>query len=62
MVKNRMRALLSQHAVVLLDVTDLYGKAGLAWLLLFRQFSAGSHKRNPASLNHRAIGEADLLS
>lgn len=32
MVKNRLRALLSQHAVVLPDVTDLYGKAGLAWL------------------------------
>jgi transposase len=32
MVKNRIRALLSQHAIVLPDVTDLYGKAGLAWL------------------------------
>jgi transposase len=33
MVKNRIRALLTQHAIVLPDVTDLYGKAGLAWLL-----------------------------
>lgn len=32
MVKNRIRALLSQHAIVLPDVTDLFGKAGLAWL------------------------------
>src|ERR1700730_1361282 len=32
MLKNRIRALLSQHAVVLSDVTDLYGKAGLEWL------------------------------
>jgi transposase len=32
MVKNRIHALLSQHAIVLPDVTDLYGKAGLAWL------------------------------
>lgn len=32
MVKNRIRALLSQHAVALPDVSDLYGKAGLRWL------------------------------
>jgi transposase len=32
MLKNRIRALLSQHAVVLPDVTDLYGRAGLGWL------------------------------
>jgi transposase len=32
MVKNRIHALLTQHAIVLPDVTDLYGKAGLAWL------------------------------
>jgi len=32
MVKNRIHALLAQHAIVLPDVTDLYGKAGLAWL------------------------------
>jgi transposase len=32
MVKNRIRALLSQHALQLPLVTDLYGKAGLQWL------------------------------
>ncbi len=32
MVKNRIHALLTQHAIVGPDVTDLYGKAGLAWL------------------------------
>ncbi len=32
MVKNRIWALLSQHAVELPKVTDLYGKAGMAWL------------------------------
>lgn len=32
MVKNRIRALLTQHALALPDVTDLYGNAGLAWL------------------------------
>jgi transposase len=32
MVKNRIHALLAQHAIVLPDATDLYGKAGLAWL------------------------------
>jgi transposase len=32
MVKNRIRALLSQHAVALPDVSDLYGKAGLRWI------------------------------
>lgn len=32
MVKNRIHALLTQHAVLRPDVTDLYGKAGLAWL------------------------------
>jgi len=32
MLKNRIRALLSQHTVMLPDVTDLYGKAGLEWL------------------------------
>jgi transposase len=32
MVKNRILALLTQHAIVLPDVADLYGKAGLAWL------------------------------
>lgn len=32
MLKNRIRALLSQHAVLLPDMTDLYGKAGLEWL------------------------------
>jgi transposase len=32
MLKNRIRALLTQHAVMLPDVTDLYGKAGLEWL------------------------------
>ena len=32
MVKNRIHALLAQHAVELPDATDLYGKAGLAWL------------------------------
>jgi len=44
MVKSRVRTLLSQHAVVLPDVTDLYGKAGLAWLhqLTLQLGSAGS--------------------
>jgi transposase len=32
MLKNRIRALLSQHAIVLPEVSDLYGKAGLRWL------------------------------
>jgi transposase len=32
MLKNRVHALLTQHATVLPDVTDLYGKAGCAWL------------------------------
>ena len=32
MVKNRIHALLAQHAIVRPDVTDLYGKVGLAWL------------------------------
>jgi transposase len=32
MVKNRIHALLAQHAIIRPDVTDLYGKAGLAWL------------------------------
>lgn len=32
MVKNRIHALLAQHALELSDATDLYGKAGLAWL------------------------------
>lgn len=32
MVKNRIGALLSQHAVALPEVSDLYGKAGLAFL------------------------------
>jgi transposase len=32
MFKNRIRALLSQHAVPLPEVSDLYGKAGLRWL------------------------------
>jgi len=32
MVKNRIHALLAQHAIELPDVTDLYGKAGFAWL------------------------------
>lgn len=32
MIKNRIRALLSQHAIELPDVSDLYGKAGLRWL------------------------------
>lgn len=32
MLKNRIRALLSQHAIVFPDVSDLYGKAGLRWL------------------------------
>ncbi len=32
MLKNRIQTLLSQHIVVRPDVTDLFGKAGLAWL------------------------------
>ena len=32
MVKNRMRALLSQHALQLPAVSDLYGKEGMQWL------------------------------
>ncbi len=32
MMKNRIRALLSQHAMALPEVSDLFGKAGLAWL------------------------------
>jgi transposase len=32
MLKNRVRALLSQHAMVLPETSDLYGKAGLRWL------------------------------
>jgi transposase len=36
MVKNRIRALLSQHTVELPDVSDLYGKAGMAWLRALR--------------------------
>lgn len=32
MMKNRIRALLSQYAMVLPEVSDLFGKAGLAWL------------------------------
>ena len=32
MVKNRIQALLSQHAMALPDVSDLFGKAGLGWL------------------------------
>src|SRR6516165_7861309 len=32
MGKNRIHSLLTQHAIVLPDVTDLYGKAGFAWL------------------------------
>ena len=32
MMKNRIRALLSQHAIALPEVSDLFGKAGLAWL------------------------------
>jgi transposase len=36
MLKNRIRALLSQHAIVLPDVSDLYGRAGLDWLYHLR--------------------------
>jgi transposase len=32
MMKNRIRALLSQHAIALPEVSDLFVKAGLAWL------------------------------
>jgi transposase len=32
MLKNRIRALLAQHAVKLPEVSDLFGKAGLGWL------------------------------
>jgi transposase len=32
LVKNRIQALLSQHALELPEVSDLYGKAGLQWL------------------------------
>lgn len=32
MVKNRVRALLAQHAVELPEVSDLFGKAGREWL------------------------------
>jgi transposase len=32
MVKNRMRALLTQHSVALPKLSDLFGKSGLAWL------------------------------
>lgn len=32
MLKNRIHALLSQHAIVLPAVSDLYGKAGMRWL------------------------------
>ena len=32
MVKNRIRALLAQHAVELPKLSDLFGKSGLAWL------------------------------
>ena len=32
MVKNRIRALLTQHSVEVPKISDLFGKAGLAWL------------------------------
>jgi transposase len=32
MLKNRILSLLSQHTLTLPDVTDLYGKEGMAWL------------------------------
>jgi transposase len=32
MVKNRVRALLTQHSVELPKLTDLFGKSGLVWL------------------------------
>jgi len=32
MLKNRIKALLAQHSVEVLDVSDLYGKKGLQWL------------------------------
>lgn len=32
MVKNRIRALLSQHEVRMPEVSDLFGKVGLTWL------------------------------
>ena len=32
MVKNRIRALLAQHSVVVPEVSDLFGKAGSGWL------------------------------
>lgn len=35
MVKNRIQALLSQHAVEFPKVSDLYGQAGLRWLRTF---------------------------
>ena len=34
MVKNRMRALLTQHSVALPKLSDLFGKSGLAWVEL----------------------------
>ncbi len=32
MVKNRIRALLTQHSVELPKISDLFGKSGLVWL------------------------------
>jgi transposase len=32
MVKNRIRALLAQHAIELPKLSDLFGKSGMAWL------------------------------
>ena len=32
MVKNRVRALLAQHAIAVPEVSDLFGKAGFQWL------------------------------
>jgi transposase len=32
MLKNRILSLLNQHTQTLPDVTDLYGKEGMAWL------------------------------
>lgn len=36
MLKNRIRALLSQYAIALPEVSDLYGKMGLRWLRAVR--------------------------
>jgi len=57
MVKNRIHAVLTQHAIVRPDVTDLYGKVGLIWL---RQLPLpqpdGQLLRDDLSLTGAAVG------